>query len=253
QVNVSLSANAALSNPDVSVISGFQIATSAAGFQITPQVPAQPTPIPILTNALPGLNGSYAGATVSLYGSNLAAQNASPTLLIGGRPATILYASASQINLRIPSGLPPGPATMNLNNGVTNAFPVVVGIDPEPATITSLQNAAGNAFSSAQPAHPGDLVLVNLSNFATAGSAVAASRVQVSVGGALHNALQVTASQGGGYQVSLLLDPSDQVGAAQTVIVYLDGHSSYPATLPVARQDGSFTPFDTITANQPEP
>ena len=249
QVNVSVSPNAALSNTDVSVISGFQIASAGASFQITPAVAGQPAPVPILTNALPGLNGSYAGATVSLYGTNLTARNGNPTLLIGGQAATILFASATQINLQIPAGLTPGPATLNLNNGAVNAFPLLVSIDPQPATVTGLQNVAGVPFDSVHPAHPGDLITINLSNLAPAGSFISGNRVQVSVGGVMHTLLKDPLALAGGiYQISLLLNTTDPVGQSETVIVYLDGHSSYPALLPVARADGSFTPLDVTGA-----
>ena len=101
-------------------------------------------PIPTLTNALPGLNGSYAGAIVGLYGTNLAVAHATPVITFNGVTATILYSSPSQINLQIPNGIPWGPEVMNLNNGALDAYPLTVNIDTPPATITSIQNSAGN-------------------------------------------------------------------------------------------------------------
>jgi uncharacterized protein (TIGR03437 family) len=238
--NVSVSPNAALSNPDVSVINGFQIATASAGFQITAPVKGLPAVIPILTNAAPGLTGSYAGAIVSVYGSNLAAGAAPPVVLIGGQSVSVLFSSPTQLNLRIPSGLPTGPAVMLLNNGTANAYPVLVNIDPPPAGINAIQNASGNYIDSTHPAHQGDLLIITLSNFAPAGSTVAPSRVQVAVGGVMHNALQVNSPAAGLYQVNILLNATEPVGQAQQLVVYLDGNSSYPATIPVAHPDGTF-------------
>jgi len=234
QVDVSVAPGAALSNPDVSVVAGFQIATAPAGFQITAAVPGLPAAIPVLTNALPGLTGSYAGAIASLYGSNLAAANATPALTIGGQAVTVLYASPTQINLQIPSGLAPGPATLNLNNGLTNAYPVDVNIDTPPASIGPVQNSAGTYLDGTHPAHPGDLLMVTLNGFAPAGQTIALSRVQVGVGGALYSPIQITSIGAGAYQVSFLLGASAQTGASQPLIVYLDGRSSYPATITVA-------------------
>ena len=107
QVDVAVSPNAALSNPDVSVMSGFQLATAPAGFQITAPVTGLPAVVPILTNAISGLTGAYPGALVSLYGTNLAAPKGPTVVTIGGQSAPVLYASASQVNLQIPTGLIP--------------------------------------------------------------------------------------------------------------------------------------------------
>ncbi len=250
QADVSISPNAALSNPDVSVMAGFQLATAPAGFHITAPVTGLPAAIPILTNALPGLTGAYAGAVVALYGSNLAAPNlppgVNPVLTFNGQAATLLYSSATQINLQIPQSLASGPSTLNLNNGVANAYPVVVNIDPQPAGIAAIQNSSGAYIDAANPAIQGDLLIVTLTNFNTGAAqnatAIAPSRVQISVGGTLHNPLPnpITPFAPGSYQISFLLNANEAVGTSQPLIVYLDGRSSYPATIPVANPDGSF-------------
>ncbi len=233
QVDVSVSPGAALSNPDVSAISGFQTATQPAGFQITPQAAGLPAAYPVLFNATPGLTGAYSGAIVTLYGSNLTAPNAASAISIGGEPAAILYASASQINLRIPGDLAPGPATLTLNNGVLNAFPLTVNIDTPPATIAAVQNVAGAYIDAASPAHPQDVLIVTLTGFGAPGATIDPSRVQVSVGGVSHQARAIT--QTGAYtQVTFRLNANDPVGQAEQLIVYLDGRSSYPAAIPVA-------------------
>ena len=122
---------------------------------------------------------------------------------------------------------------MTLNNGTANAYPVVVNIDTVPAGINAIQNAAGNYITSTAPAHQGDLLIVSLSNFGP-------GNVQVGVGGVLHNALQVTQPIPGLYQVGFLLNANEQVGQAQQLVVYLNGRSSYPATIPVATPSGAF-------------
>ncbi|HVW86542.1 MAG TPA: IPT/TIG domain-containing protein, partial [Bryobacteraceae bacterium] len=249
QVDVSVSPNAALSNPDLSVISGFQLAVAAGGFQITAAVPGLPSPIPVLTNALSGLTGSYAGAVVSLYGSNLSSPNAATSVTFNGKPAALLYTSPGQINLQIPSGLPAGPVTLSLNNGAVNAYPVTVKIDTAPATIGAIQNASGAYIDSSHPAHQGDLLIIGLNNFAPDGSDIDLSRVQVSVGGAMHSPISVVSAASGVYQVSFLLNADEQPGTSQPLIVYLDGRSSYPASVPVALTDGSFTSPSPASGN----
>ena len=238
--DVSVSPNAALSNPDVSIVNGFQIATATAGFQITAPVTGLPASIPVLTNAVPGLNGAYTGAIVSLYGSNLAAPGSTPTIAIAGQPANILYSSPTQINLQIPPGIPSGPTVLTLNNGVLNAYPVEINIDTAPAGINAVQTLSGVYIDSSHAAHPGDQLIVTLSNFSTA-SSVATSRVQVGVGGAMQTVSLVNSPVTGLYQVTFQLSPNQTVGSSEQLVVYLDGRSSLPASIPVANPDGTFT------------
>jgi uncharacterized protein (TIGR03437 family) len=238
QVNVVVSPNAALSNPDVSVMSGFQLATAPAGFQISPSVKGLPSVYPVLTNAVPNLTGAYAGAIVSLYGVNLASSGGPTVITIGGQTASILYSSASQVNLQIPSNLQPGPALLTLNNGSVSSYPVTVNIDSVPAAIAAIQNANGGYITATSPAHPGDYLTVSLTGFAPSGSVIAAGRVQIAVAGVTHNATQVVSPVAGLYQVTFNLNANDQPGSSQQLVVYLDGRSSYPANIPIAAASG---------------
>ncbi len=246
RADVSVAPGAALSSPDVSVFSGFQLATAVAGFRITPAVVGLPTPLPVLTNALPGLNGAYAGAVVSLYGANLSAGNAAPVITFNNEAAAILYSSPTQINLRIPSDIPAGPAVMNLNNGAVQAFSLAVNIDAQPATITSVQNARGDSIGATVSAVPGDLLTVTLSGFAPDGTAISPGQVQIALGGLLHPAFSVSQPSAGVYQVSFILNQDEPGGSAQSLIVYLNGRSSYPATIPVA---GTAAPVPSAKLN----
>ncbi|HEX4276752.1 MAG TPA: IPT/TIG domain-containing protein [Bryobacteraceae bacterium] len=235
QVDVSVSSNAALSNPDVSVISGFQLATAPAGFQITAAVPGLPDPIPVLENGVQGLTNAYPGAIVSIFGSNLSAANA-PVVTIGGQAVGVLYASPTQLNLQLPATLVPGAALLTLNNGAASAFPVTVNIDTPPAGIDAIQDAAGAYITATHPARQGSQIIVTLSGFAAPGANIDLSRVQVSVGGVAHSVIQITPAAAF-YQLALILNQSDPIGPAERVIVYLDGRSSLPASIAVAQQN----------------
>jgi len=49
----------------------------------------------------------------------------------------------------------------------------------------------------------------------------------------LHQVLTVTQSAPGVFEVNFLLGQNEAEGNAQSLIVYLNGRSSYPATIPV--------------------
>jgi len=233
QVNVYVSRNAALSNPDVSVMAGFQLATAIAGFQITAPVAGQPMPYPALFNALPGLTGAYPGAVVSLYGVNLAAASGTPSITIAGQPVNVLYASAGQFNLLLPSTLTPGPATLLLNNGAVAAFPFTVNIDTLPAGIAAIQDSTSGAYIyAANAAVQGETLIVTLIDFAPAGTDIALNRVSVGVGGVSHPVTKIVSVESY-YQIYFNLNPNDPIGQSEQVVVYLDGRSSYPATIPL--------------------
>jgi uncharacterized protein (TIGR03437 family) len=233
QADISVTGGAVISSPDVSVFNGFQMATAIAGFHIATATNGLPAPVPILTNALPGLNGAYAGATVSLYGTNLTAGNAIPIVRFGGQAATILYSSPGQINLQIPAGLTPGATLMSLYNGAQNAYPLDVNIDTQPASIVGIGNSSAAVIGASLPAEQGDLLVLSLTGFAPDGTLIAPGEVQVGVAGLLHKVLTVKQSAPGVFEVSFLLNQNEPAGNAQSLIVYLDGRSSYPVTVPV--------------------
>ncbi|HEY4086771.1 MAG TPA: IPT/TIG domain-containing protein [Bryobacteraceae bacterium] len=235
QADVSVAPGAALSDPDVSVFNGYRMVTATAGFHVTAPVANLPAPIPVPVNAEPGLNGAYPGAIVGLYGANLTGTDGTPTTVtFNGEAAQILYSSPTQINLQIPGDLAPGPCEMNVVTSAGASFPLTVNIDTPPAAIASVVDSAGLSVSTAVPAIPGELLTISLTGFAPDGTDISPDRVHVRVDGVLHPALTVQQSAPGVYQVGFVLNTSGPGGDAESLIVYLDGRSSYPATISVA-------------------
>ena len=232
QVNVAVSANAALSNPDVTVIAGFQSALAPAAFNITAPVAGLPVALPPLYNAIAGLTGAYPGAIVSLYGANLSAGGAIPTVAIAGAPVTILYSSPTQLNMQLPTTLTPGSALLTLNNGAINAYPITITVANLPAAVAAIQNATGAYVDAQNPAHTSDTLIVSMTNFAPPGASIDPSQITISLGGVSHSVYAVNPA-GSVYQIWFHLDPTDPVGASQQMIVYLNGNSSYPVAIPV--------------------
>jgi uncharacterized protein (TIGR03437 family) len=242
QVDVSVSPGAALSSPDVTVLTGFQLATAPAALQITAAVANFPAVVPVLVNPYApwGVTSVYPGAIVMVFGANLAPPFAgTPTITLGGLPATLTFWSPAQINLQIPPGLAPGKAILRLNNGEFNAFPVEVNIDPV-AVFNAVQDTTTGAYIySAQPAYQGEPLTATLSNFAPAGSNIPLSSVQVGLDGVMYPATQVT-QIGSVWQVGFQVGANAPTGQAEVLVVFLNGQGSVPAIIQVAKPDGTF-------------
>ena len=224
QADVYVPATAAQVFSEVSIFTGFQSAVQPFGFQITAPNPRLPVASPLLANTAAGQTAIYPGASVSVSGTNLAQGGALPSVTFNGTQALVLSASSTQINLQIPAGLQPGPATMVVSNGAATSLPVDVNIDPVQTTITGVLNSAGVSIDSGHPAHAGDIVTFLVSNFGDPVAGVASSRVQISINGATAQALIVAPYAAGLFQIQTIL-PSIAPGN-QPVTIYLDGRIS---------------------------
>jgi uncharacterized protein (TIGR03437 family) len=199
------------------------------GFQITTTNPRLPVTSPLVVNTVAGQTAIYPGATVSIFGSNLSLGNAPPSVTFNGTAAQVLFASATQVNVQIPTGLQPGVATMQLVNGLGTAYPVDVTIGAIPTNVAGLLNTSGVSIDLNHPAHAGDVVTILVSNFADPTTSVATSRVQVSVGGSSAPALIVAPYGTNLFQIQTILPAVSSGG--QPMAVYLDGHLAAQGTI----------------------
>jgi uncharacterized protein (TIGR03437 family) len=231
QANVVVAPNAALGSSEISVISGFQVVTEPFTFQTQPANPNLPSIGLPIVNAVPTQQTIYPGSIAAIYGSNLAVSPASVQVTLSDVPVAILYASAAQINFVVPPGLPAGPATLKLNNGWANAFPVILQIDNPPPTITGVTSISNVPLDASHSAGAGDIlnVLVTGLDPTVVGNL---SRVQVTVSGLSMPVLQITPAPGGQFQIQFILTQSF-AGAQAPVAVSVNGSSSAPFTITV--------------------
>jgi uncharacterized protein (TIGR03437 family) len=208
--------NAAVGAATVNVISGFQVLSQPAALQIQPANFGLPTPALPVFNAVSYATVLHDADYVSIFGSNLS-QNGSQVSLNGG-PMTVLYSSANQINFQIPAGFPSGPATLLVNNGATNAFPVYVQIDSPPAVINAPPS------STAQAVNPGDIVSLQVTNV-DPGIVSSPSRVQVTLSGVPMSVLGVTALSSTVFQIQFAVTQSF-AGQQVPLVVCVDGSPS---------------------------
>ncbi|MBZ5584931.1 MAG: matrixin family metalloprotease, partial [Acidobacteriia bacterium] len=160
-VNVVVAPNAALGTSDVSVISGFQTASLPGAFQTQPRNPTLPV-IASVGNGVPTQATLYPGGYGSIYGTNLTPAGVMPGVTLDDTPMDVAYASPGQINFTIPAGFPLGAATLKVDNGSVNPFPVVIDISAPPPVITGVVSSVGEAVDASHPAAAGDKLTVRV-------------------------------------------------------------------------------------------
>ncbi len=233
-VDIGIPPGAAQPTTEATALTDFQLVAAPEAFQIQSPQSGLPAAFPVLFNGVQGQTGSFAGAIVSLYGANLqVTPGAASTVTINGETASLLYASTNLINLQIPADLHPGPATLVVNNGVQDSFPVLVNVDlPEPV-IAALQ-IGNKPIDPVQGAQAGNVIDALMFGFPGLNPVIDASRVQVSVGGVLLPAAAVTLSTTSNlYDVQFVLTAAVQPGSQVPIVVYIDGRSSVQSVLTV--------------------
>jgi uncharacterized protein (TIGR03437 family) len=231
QVNVVVAPNAVLGASEISVVSGFQVVRQPLAFQTqaaNPNLPSIGLPI---VNAVSTQQTIYPGAIAAIYGSNLALSPAAAQVTLNNVPVQIQYASATQINFLIPAGFPAGTATLNLNNGLASAFPVLLQIGNPPPTITGVTNVSGVPLGAGNSAAMGQALNVLVSGLDPT-VLLNPSRLQVTVSGISMPVLGIAPAPNGQFQIQVILTQSF-AGAQVPLAVWLDGSSSAPFTITV--------------------
>jgi hypothetical protein len=171
QVNISVNAQAPSTTSSVTVTTGLQSTTQTLYFQITAPVPNQVTMRAPVLDASTGSVGTPAGAaaniTVSGIPSNTSANLAGWTLIIGQQltQGTLINNGdgTGVISVVVPGGLGTGPQVVQLTSPTGVSIPpILMQIDSPPPVILSVLNASGAPISASQPAHPGDMLTINL-------------------------------------------------------------------------------------------
>jgi uncharacterized protein (TIGR03437 family) len=156
------------------------------------------------------------------------------TVTFSSLRATILSVTPTQINLVVPASLHPGPAILRLNNGTTTAYPVVVAIAPAPPSISAVHSVTNAIISATNPAHPGEILNVQITGLAPSDAAVAPGRVRITVGGDDMVAGNVTEVNATSSVIQFTLDQAVPTGAQVPLTVSIDGKTSLPAYIPIA-------------------
>ena len=224
--NVTVAPGATLAATVVSVISGLQVVSGQASFQTQPAQQGFPfLGLPIV-NADQTQSTIFPGSIASIYGLNLSVGTAHVTL--NDAPVTLQFAGPNQINFVVPAGFPLGPATLRLNNGVSNAFPVLVQIDSPPPAIVGVTSLSGTSIAGM--ALSASEVLNVLVSGLHAAAVADPSRIRVSAGGFDLPLQQIAPMANGVYQLQVVLN--HQFGNIQVaLLVSVDGSHGSPVTI----------------------
>lgn len=159
--NVSVNPNAPVTSTTLTVTTGLQTATQTLGMQIVSPNPGQISMHAPITNAVTGLAGVPAGGTAVINVTNLPQNLTGWILTIGGQLATMAY-SNGQLQATVPSGLAPGPATVQLISPTGASIPsLVMKVDAAPPAIGAVLDA-GVSVTPANGVRPGDVLTVNM-------------------------------------------------------------------------------------------
>jgi uncharacterized protein (TIGR03437 family) len=230
--NVVTAPNAASAASELSVISGFQVASQADAFRTLPANPATPY-IASVANGIEGQTTIYGYGYAMIDGANLGMSRASVRVTLNGEPALVVYGSESQINFLVPADLPAGLANLVVNNGLADSPPLAVRIGLPPPVIVGIALASGQPLNSSNPATAGSVLNVQVSGLDPT-VLDNLSRLRVTLGSASMTIAQILPQNGGVFliQVQLIQPPT---GSEVPLAVWVDGSSWPPVPIPVIR------------------
>lgn len=131
---------------------GDAVAVNAAGFRLG---------LPVAPGSLVSVFGAFPGfPTAAVSGPPLPFELQGVDVLIGGRPAPLLFVSPGQINLQLPGALPPGLAAGQVRFGGIPAANFTVAVVPRAPGLFAALNQDGTLNSPSQPARHGDVLQV---------------------------------------------------------------------------------------------
>ena len=208
QVNVSVNPQAPPTATTVTVTTGMQTATETLYVQVLAANPNQISLHAPVINAVTGLAGVPAGGAAIINVTGIPQNLTGWTLTIGNQLVNPVLLNG-QLQVNIPNGLPVGPALVQLTSpsGATIP-PIVMKVDAPPPAIASVTSVSGSQISSNQPAHPGDILILNVIGLSD-GSPLSIANMFATVGGVTVPVIQVSNPQ-----VAIQLPTSVPTGTA---------------------------------------
>jgi len=203
----------------ITMISGLATVPMNSPLQISAAIPNQLSfRLPIIDQATGSASvpvGNFAVINVAGLPQNVTGWN----LTIGGVGALFSPGAPGQIVARIPNGLTPGPALVQLVSPAgVGVPPVLMQVDPALPFISAATDSLGTPIAASNPAHPGSAVQLTVAGLSN--QALLAG-VQIRVGGVIHTASSIVPSRElpGTYSVQFLLGSGVPSGPQTPVTV----------------------------------
>lgn len=228
-VNIVVNPGAAAQSTTVSVVSGLQLSTLSAAFQVTAATSGQPSLLVPILNQATNLEGVPAGGVAVINTVGLPSNLAGWTLTISNQQTTFTVNATGQILANVPAGATTGPAIVQLIPASGPSIPpVVMQIDLPPPVILAATNAAGVPVSATSPVTGGNTVSLSITGLQNqTGALPSPSNVQVMLAGTTTTAIAVTAT-GVNQSVLQFAIPSNLPPGPQTVTVEIGTRISAP-------------------------
>jgi len=221
-LNLSVNPEAQPTASDVTFTNALQIVTNPLQFQILGANPNQIGLHAPVTNLGTGLTGTPAGGTAAINVTGLPSALLSNMpgwiLTIGGQPVTPTLAGSGLINAIVPTGLPAGPATVQLTSptGIA-APPIFMKIDSAPPVIGTVISSTGAVVSSTTQVHPGDTLIVNVSGFGDNITPVTMPNIFVTLDGNINAPVLALASNDSAIQIQIPFSAPNNPSSPLTV------------------------------------
>lgn len=223
----------------VTLSSGLQFLEIPAGFQVMPPQPRTPATVTAFDNSMePGQifilgvesplpYSSAVDFTVTLSGPN-------------GDESTGVYSYFSNLLMAFaPSDLPPGPVLVTVSYLGTPLTPILfyVGGVITPNIVQAAAASSGLAYSAANPAYPGDSILLTVQGLGDSLAPMDVNSITVAVGGVPQTVTLIQQNNTTDTAiVGFQLSPQTTVPAAGSLPLTAgyDGRVSAPVALPIA-------------------
>ncbi len=234
--NVVTASNGASPASELSVISGFQVASQGNAVQLQPANPSAPY-VTGVANGIAGQATVYGRGYATIDGANLGVSRGSvqaaftdPSSGIS-QPAPVVYGTESQINILVPGSVPAGLMNLVVNNGMASSPPLAVQVGLPPPEIVGITLPSGQPVGGSTPATVGGVVDVQVTGLDPTVIANP-SRLSVTLDGVSMTIAQIVPQASGVSQIQVQLTQAP-TGSQIALTVWVDGSSWPPVPIVV--------------------
>lgn len=184
--NVRVSAQAPSGTVRFSVVNGLRSDPVEGALQILSAAQGTLSAEPNLVNPDTGRRSVYPGGEAWLSIPNLpGVAPAEISIAVGGSSATVLGVSGERVHLKLPAGVPVGPALLNVTVRGQALPPVLVALDPPPPAVRAVTNTTGLQIPQRAEARRAEFLLIYIEGLGETDM----EEVEILIGGVAHSSI----------------------------------------------------------------